>query len=187
MKIHNGLTSALILLSLSACSSSSNDGGAASYRLTTSFLGPEASLVAGALVDEPDTALAFTSVTGDTRIEWFITPLDSGFFRITNRALGDSLSLDIVNSGDMNQLTMTDSSNVTGQRWQITPLNNGFCRLTTEFLGPDISLDVTNPNEIPYVPIMRPTSNVTGQFWQFTALGGDADPVLTNCTGNLDG
>ncbi len=170
------------------CSSSSSNGDdGPAYRLTNTFLGPDAALVAGAEAAEPPNVLGFGAAQDDARLQWVLTPLDSGYYRITNRALGGALSLDIINDADdggsNDRLTMSDTAETTGQRWLITPLNNGFCRFTTDFLGPDISLDAVMDTGMPAQPVMRPSGDFSGQYWQLSAPGSAADPVLASCDG----
>ena len=184
MGIRGGVIVPMIVSVLAGCSSSSNGDGVPRYLLTNTFLGPDAALVAGALASEPSTALGFTAETDDARARWLLTPLDGGYFRITNLALGEGLSLDIVNDGESSErLRMAETGSLTGQFWQVTPLDNGFCRLTADFLGPERSLDVTVERDVPARPVMRPSGNFTGQFWRMDSVGGGTDPTLASCDG----
>jgi len=157
---------------------------AALFRLTNQFLGEDSALVVDFQPDGSDIELGFTIVRDIARAEWVITPVDSGFYRISNRALGEFLSLDTVREQNRNRVVMAASSNDSSQRWMVTPLNTGFCRLTNEFLGPDFSLDTNNDVGVQLQPFVRETGNFTGQFWMLGSLGSATDETLLSCEGS---
>lgn len=184
---------ACLFTTLAACSSSSpdesNQDQTDRYHVSSEFLGPD-QLLAVLRVDDDSNSLVFLrSLNADENAgndemldrEWLITPLENDFFRITNRGLGDQLSLDVVNDGVFDQLVMAPSADVSGQQWTITTLENGFCRFTNEFLGAEIALDITSDTVSPMLTL-RPAGDFSGQHWQLTQLGvaGELDD---SCTG----
>lgn len=157
--------------------------------MSSDFLGPD-QLLAVLRVDDDSNSLVFLrSLDADENPgndetldrEWVITPLENDFYRITNRGLGDQLSLDVVNDGVFDQLIMAPSADVSGQQWTITTLDNGFCRFTNEFLGAEIALDITSDTVSPMLTL-RPAGDFSGQNWQLVQLGATGE-FDDSCTG----
>jgi len=94
-----------------------------------------------------------------------------GFYRLTNKWLGDGKALDVVNDGSNDKLQMADATGASGQSWKLTPAGDGYCRLTTKWLAADRSLNVVNDGTNSKVKLAR-SDNVTGQFWKITPVGG---------------
>lgn len=69
---------------------------------------------------------------------------ENGYYRLTNKWLGDGKSLDVVNDGTNSKIQLAESKRVTGQAWKLTPVGDGYYRLTTEWLGAERSLNVIN-------------------------------------------
>lgn len=170
------------ILTLSACSSSDEDPGIETavpvYRLTTEWQGPGQSLgLTNDVVQLVDSAN-----TADQK--WMIVPLDGGSFRIVNSDVGSGQSLDVVNDGVFDKLTLAPTGDFSGQFWLITPLDNGYCRLTTEFLGPDLSLDIID-DELDRNISMAASGVFSGQHWIVENISNVAsDDLLPMCAGS---
>lgn len=91
----------------------------------------------------------------------------NGYYRITNRSIGDSTSLDVINDGANNKLQLAASGPQTGQFWKITPVGNGYFRLTTKWLGESRSLDIV-PDGANNKLRLADTGDFSGQFWKLT-------------------
>lgn len=167
---------------LTSCSSSgsgeSDQDLSDRYHMSAEFLGTD-QLLAVLRADDESTSLGFaprleTSGNSDSNEaldrEWVITAIEDNIYRITNRGLGEQRSLDVVNDGVFDQLTMAITADVTGQRWMITTLENGYCRLTNEFLGAEIALDITSDTAEPMLTI-RTAGDFSGQNWVLTQIG----------------
>jgi len=175
------LASAMVL---SACSDSgSTDGDSGEhYLLTTEFLGPQQALSAARAADGSPELGFGAYVANDRGAEWVLTALDGGSYRITNRAVGTTESLDVVNDGVFDRVTLAASGDFSGQQWLIGPLDNGYCRLTSAFLGEQIALDVSSDTDTP-MPTLRSVDNVSGQHWRVARLGTGGGPLDQRCTG----
>ena len=174
----------LVLIFASSCtsSSSSEEDVSSPFTMTTEFLGQESVLtVIQNSVDS--TAFEFSNRVQDQgNQEWFFRRSEDGFYRIVNRDLGEDFSLDVVNDGVFDTLTMAPSSDASGQIWQITLLDNGFCRLTNSFLGAEIALDVVSDSEEPDLTL-RPIGDFSGQHWRIAQQGTSPD-FFEGCSGN---
>ena len=95
----------------------------------------------------------------------FSQSFGSGYHRLTNKSLGDSLSIDIVNDGVNNTLQMAATGERSGQHWLFTAVGSGFFRLTTQWQGPGRSLDVVNDGVNRFVQLAG-SGNFSGQFWR---------------------
>jgi len=91
---------------------------------------------------------------------------DTGYYRISQ---GNNMSLDIINDGKNNQLTLAATSQAAGQYWKITPVGNGYYRLTSLWQGAGKSIDIKNDG-INNTIHLTTTANVTGQFWKITPV-----------------
>lgn len=153
------------------------------YKMTTDFLGDQMALAA-TIVD------GNTTFTFDTRDNlqgnqiWTIEPLSSDTYRIYNEAVGGNASLDVINDGVLDRLTLAPTADVSGQIWQITELENGYCRLTNQFLTNELALDVTSDGPAPTIT-MQSVDNVTGQFWQIEQVGAASGPIDGKCINSL--
>lgn len=108
---------------------------------------------------------------------------ENGFYRLTNKWIGDGKSLDVINDGTNNKLQLAESKGVTGQWWKLTPVGNGYYRLTTQWLGTDRSLDVVNDG-INNKLQLAASGNASGQFWKVTAAGGGYFRLTTKWLGD---
>jgi hypothetical protein len=97
-------------------------------------------------------------------------PVPGGFHRLTTEWLGDGKSLDIVNDGVNDQVTMADSGNYTGQAWKLTPWD-GYYRITSQWLGDGKSLDIVNDGVNDQL-VMADSGNYSGQSWKLTPWEG---------------
>jgi len=95
----------------------------------------------------------------------------SDHYRLTNRSIGESRSLDVINDGANNKLQLAASGPQTGQFWKITPVGNGYFRLTTKWLGESRSLDIV-PDGSNNKLRLADTGDFSGQFWKLTPAGG---------------
>jgi len=121
------------------------------------------------------------SIGDVARVEWQITPLVSGFYGITNRALVESSSLEVVQVQNRSTVIMNTSSNSISHRWMVTSLNTGCCRLTDKFLVPEFSLDTNNDAGVQLQLFTRAISNFSGQLWMLNSHGGTPDATLSSC------
>jgi hypothetical protein len=99
---------------------------------------------------------------------WRFTPTGiSGYYRVTNMQLGESLSLDIQNDGVDDLPILAASGNYSGQFWDVSAAGSGYNRLTTLWLGSGKSLDILNDGTTsPNHPILATTGNYSGQSWR---------------------
>jgi len=182
----------LSILFLSACTESSSTATNApfpTYRLTTSFTGDDRALsvVNSTESDATEglqipTELKFRATANDAQQRWKFVKSDDGTFTIHNQAIGDGYSLDVINDGVLNRVTMAPTANVSGQYWTITPKDNGFCQLTNDFTGSEIALDV-NPDGDQDEPMLAPAGAFTGQQWRFQINnnGVSTDETILAC------
>lgn len=159
-----------------------DENASATYALTTEFLGEQMALnVTRGDSSEDFSFTEFDSVNDNQR--WSVELISDNTFRIYNRALGPGFSLDSVNDGIFESLTMASTADVSGQLWQISTLENGYCRLTNQFLGSEIALDVTSDRPEGQTITMRPVDNVSGQHWRIENVSVVNGPVDGNCPG----
>ncbi|KAH0551454.1 hypothetical protein GP486_007333 [Trichoglossum hirsutum] len=109
----------------------------------------------------------------------------NAWYRLTNRYLGTSIALDVINDG-LNDteglLTMAPSADYSGQYWQLLPQSSGTFKLRTMFLGPDRVLDVyENDSAKPHLAI---AGNYSGQNWMVERWG-DGTWKLSNAYSGL--
>lgn len=72
---------------------------------------------------------------------WQIVPDEDGeLFRITNRSLGEEMSLEVFDDQSDNRLRIADSAEDDGQLWRIVPVRGNYYRITNKWLGDDKSL-----------------------------------------------
>ncbi|MFK8081763.1 MAG: RICIN domain-containing protein [Granulosicoccus sp.] len=195
---HNAwLVLAVLSVSLASCSETDEVEGddTSRYRLSTEFLGNTQVLgVENDANADNDSGFSFIfqPVRNDIEVsgviltprnqEWIISRVDDRYYRISNRMVGTSLSLDIVNDGVFDRLKLAPSETRSGQEWQLTPLEDGRCRLTTEFLGAETSLDVTSDTTPPMLT-MRTNGNFSGQKWVLKQLGSGDSNLDNLCPG----
>lgn len=65
---------------------------------------------------------------------WQLSPLGSGYYRLTNSYQGDGMSFDT--------WQMATTGNYSGQYWLLEPVTDGVYRMTNDYLGVDTSLTV---------------------------------------------
>jgi len=107
---------------------------------------------------------------------------ENGYYRLTNKWLGDGKSLDVVNDGTNSKIQLAESKRVTGQAWKLTLVGDGYYRLTTEWLGADRSLNVINDDTDSKLNLAQ-SSNATGQYWKVTPIGGGYYRLTTKWLG----
>ncbi len=102
---------------------------------------------------------------------WTLTPIPgyTGYYRLTNKFLGNDLSLDIINDGTNNKITFAKTAMASGQAWKISRTSNGYYRLTTHFQGEGKSLDVLNDGKNTRLQLAK-TAQVSGQHWMITEI-----------------
>lgn len=108
--------------------------------------------------------LLFLLLSGEAA---FSQGFGNGYYRITNRSIGDSRPLDVINDGANDKLQLAVSGPQTGQFWRITPVGNGYYRLTTKWLGESRSLDIV-PDGVNNKLRLADSGVFTGQFWKLT-------------------
>jgi hypothetical protein len=97
------------------------------------------------------------------------------FYRITNVALGKSLSLGVANTdgGTPSGLVdITPSGLFSGQVWQFlnpSQPGKGTYYLSSSFLGPQKKLDVSMSDEAVYIPYLKNFTTEHDQTWVVTA------------------
>jgi hypothetical protein len=97
---------------------------------------------------------------------WEITPVAAGIYRLTNRFLGETRSLEAYPDG--HKLFMGDTGDNAAQYWVITALGGGNFRLTNSALGSGYSLDTKTDGTND--PFMNATSASSGQYWTITLI-----------------
>ena len=107
----------------------------------------------------------------------------AGYYRLTNKWIGDGRSLDVINDEAKNKLYLADSGETSGQSWKLTAVGNGYYRLTTEWLGDKRSLDVVNDESKDKLQLAA-SRNTTGQLWKITPLGGGYYRLTTKWLGD---
>ncbi len=94
---------------------------------------------------------------------------NSNSVRITNKALGEVFSLDVINDGTNNKLKMDTTGDYSGQSWifKLENPQNVFFRLTNAWQGIGKSLDVVNNGIKNDQLILSTTGKYSGQNWKF--------------------
>ena len=105
------------------------------------------------------------------------------WYRLTTQFQGDGKSLDVINDGKNDKLTLAKTGNFSGQFWKISPLGNGWYRLTTQFQGDGKSLDVINDGKNDKLTLAK-TGNFSGQFWKISPLGNGWYRLTTQFQGD---
>ena len=95
---------------------------------------------------------------------------ETKWYRLTTQFQGEGKSLDVINDGKNDKLTLAKTGNFSGQSWRFTPIGNGWYRLTCQFQGDGKSLDVINDGKNDKLTLAK-TGNFSGQYWKFTPLG----------------
>lgn len=169
----------------------------ATYILSNLFLG------AGKLLAVPSTngnsepeMLSSTSGSPSSDAQWFLTPTNMDpFYRLHTRSGGESLSLDVVNSGGASgstDLQMAPTGEYSGQLWRFdewpSSSNTPFrYRLSNNFTGLDKHLDTYSDTFVPFLG----DGDHTGQHWNLQVFGntkseGTATATATG-TGTVTG
>jgi hypothetical protein len=91
-----------------------------------------------------------------------------GWYRLTNRYLGEGRSLEASSSGD-STLSMGITGHNQRQMWEIAPDHNGWYRLINHSFNPPRSLDTYSDGE--NQPFVGQIGNYSGQLWRITYLG----------------
>jgi hypothetical protein len=138
------------------------------YRLTNALLGEGQSLD---LHSEIEGELDIAETEDRPGQYWRLFPLEDGKYAIRNEQLGDGYSLDVVNDGVNDFLSMTEAEDASGQAWTLTPWGDGTWRLTNECTGPDRCLDIRDDTQEPcFAAGDRP-----GMHWSLTAVDEPAE------------
>jgi len=97
---------------------------------------------------------------------------DSDYYhRLTVQSQGEKKSIDIINDGTNNKVTLATTGNYSGQHWKLSHLGDGYYRLTTEWQGEDKSLDVVNDGKYNNKVLLSPSGDYSGQKWKITSVG----------------
>jgi len=180
---------------LSACTSSSPEpevSNVATYTLTTSFQGDGRALSATDLsvvsAEDASTVALLSLATAEnaSRQQWVFTKKDNGTYGISNRLIGVSHSIDVINDGVLDKIQLAATAMVSGQEWTVTPLENGYCVLTNNFTGSEIALDIRSDGD-QSEPMLSAIGDFSGQHWKLTPVGNVAlatDTILNLCVGS---
>ena len=178
-----------LTMSISACQEdtpangdNTNQDAKAAYKMSTEFLGEQMSLAATQSTDGNVTFTFEQSDNANINQHWQIETIGNALYRLHNDAFGSEFSLDVVNDGVFDRLTLAPTDNVSGQIWQLTSLDNGFCRLTNDFLGTEIALDVVSDTASPTIS-MRSVDFVSGQHWDVQNVSETGGIVDGLCSG----
>jgi hypothetical protein len=128
------------------------------YRLETMFTKDLAMTV-----DTDNKSLKMSEYTGDNKQLWQFNPDGTGYYRITNAALGTSFSFDLLNNEDRSPV-IAATGNYSGQYWKIVPEKWGWLRLQTMFTGTERSLDIDGSTG--QKVLMSPKGDYSGQYWR---------------------
>jgi len=161
----------LVSLLLLSCSSKSelmvenpeDTSTTPTYRLSTQFQGTERVLTV------VDNTLRLRAVDNTAQQEWIFTPVQGGRFSISNKALGPTLSIDVVNDGVLDSIRMSPTGVFSGQYWTFTLLGNTYCRMHNSFTGDEIMLDIRGDGNQD-VPRLVPKGEFSGQYWWFEPM-----------------
>jgi hypothetical protein len=107
---------------------------------------------------------------------------ENKYYRLTTKWQGESKSLDIINSGKKNKVTLAKTGKYTGQYWKIQKLDNGYYRLSTHWQGQDKVLDVLNDDK-DNQPQLAKKGNYTGQYWRIEKLSNGYYRLTTKWQG----
>ena len=124
-----------------------------------------------------------TGKPGNNSQFWKLTHIGSGFYRLTNRATGNEMSLDIAGKKP-NPLTMSGTGNFSGQLWRISDYDQvkGYYRMTTQKTksGRSLTLNPRASNKM----TMTKTADDDYQYWKFTKMdkitGKDLEAPVTS-------
>ena len=95
---------------------------------------------------------------------------ENGYYRLTNKWLGEGKALDVVNDGSTDKLQMADADGSSGQAWKFTRIGDVYYRLTPKWLDAGRSLNAVNDGKDTKVDLER-SGNLTGQYWKITPIG----------------
>jgi hypothetical protein len=102
------------------------------------------------------------------------------FYRITNVAIGKSVSLDAANPSEgvpTGEIDINPSGPFTGQAWQVlstTSIPAGTFLLSTKFLGARMKLDIAVNDFAVYVPFLKNLTTAQDQTWIISQLGNSS-------------
>ena len=113
----------------------------------------------------------------------FAQSFEVGYYRLTNKWIGDGKSLDVINDSMRDKLKLADSSANVGQAWKLVPVGDGYYRLSTKWLGTGKSLNVINDDTDDKLNLAG-SENLTGQFWKITPVGDGYFRLTTKWLGD---
>lgn len=185
-KIKTLLVTCLIAPLLSACPGETLVDPNTDFLLSTNFQGEDRVLTAVETGTDslPQILLADVELNSNHQF-WVISRKENGSFNISNVAVGDSFSIDVVNDGVADKIKFADRGDFSGQSWNITPMDNGYCMLTNNFTGPEIALDIRNEGEN-NIPFLAAAGDFSGQQWRIVHPDGPlsfTEEPLSQCTG----
>lgn len=151
------LVAGLALICLAQAASASAPDPNAVYLLSNMFLKEQTVLTVG-----PNNQLKMTARAGSPNQLWRFSPLGNGYYRITNKSLGESHAID----SDTQAPNLRPTGNFSGQFWKVIPTGNGFYRLSNMFQTDAKSFDTYG--NAPHDPFLGNTGNYSGQFWRLT-------------------
>ncbi|KAK0653119.1 hypothetical protein B0T16DRAFT_435556 [Cercophora newfieldiana] len=145
----------------------------ATYTLSNMFTGPGKLL---AVPSDPGSGtkpelLSATTNTPPNHAQWFLTSTDlDPFYRLHTVSGGESLSLDVINSGGesaSSDLHMAATGRYSGQywrfdEWQASDGTSFIYRISNNFTGLEKHLDVYSDTLVPFLT----GGDFTGQHWR---------------------
>lgn len=103
-------------------------------------------------------------------------PLDSKVYYRVSTLLQGSMSLDIFNGGNKNNMLRLDTYQiVSGQYWNFVPseTQKGYYRLKSMFRGANLCVDVINGGPNNNQLIMANCGEYSGQYWKIVLTGNN--------------
>lgn len=105
-------------------------------------------------------------------------------YRLTTNFRGPSMSLDVVNGGEFNNMVhLADTGKYSGQSWHLSPTGDGYYRLSTDFRGRGMCLDVFNGGAFNNMVHMVTCADFSGQMWR-VRQDGDTVRLTTQFRGD---
>lgn len=102
-----------------------------------------------------------TKSANNDRQKWTVIKDKSGWYHLTNKALGTDISMD---SGK-DKPHMAKTGNYSGQQWRFTSAPGGWYRLSNNYQGLNKVLDTYN-SKGNYLFLENKAKNTTGTFWK---------------------
>lgn len=127
------------------------------YYLTNKFLGNNKVMA----LDNKNRLFMSTKSANNDRQKWTVIKDKSGWYHLTNKALGTDISMD---SGK-DKPHMAKTGNYTGQQWRFTSVPGGWYRLSNNYQGLNKVLDTYNAKGN-YLFLENKAKNTTGTFWK---------------------